>query len=133
MLPKVPKYDGKESISIYEKKVAAYTTKLMENKYNVILKFINELMSKNDENMYKSLIQFKKVSRTKLSKNLKKSKEVIKKYIQFFKNDLRLDFDDSFNDVNYIVYCLTKILKAIGYKFVKYQDNKDTYYTITIR
>lgn len=132
----IPKYDGKESITKYMRRVETFKLKLVEDKYNLLLDFINEFLGLIDNNRLKSLTDFKNMSETRLLKDPRNNRKVLRKYSDDIINRLQVKFnveDDTDSDEikdKYILYFLSKSLVSINYSLTyrKYKD--EVYYTI---
>lgn len=128
----IPKYDGKESINQYIRKVEKYKIQVLKEKYDEVLNFINEWTNSN----YYALSEFKNIQETILLKDDKHNRNIVRKYSDIFKDkfDIDLSFDmntdsDEIND-KYIIYLLMKIVGLIDYVLTKKEFNKKTLYTI---
>jgi hypothetical protein len=128
----VPIYDGKESINKYIKKVQKFNSKILEDKYEVILEFVNEWL----ECKYTSLSDFRNIYEKTMLKNLKHNRDIVRKYSDIFQDKFNVDLSvgletdsDEIND-RYIIYLLIKMLNIIQYTLVKKEIGKNITYTI---
>jgi len=128
----VPVFDGKESVNKYAKRVERYTNKMVEDKYDVILEFINAWVGFD----YTSLSDFKNVQELLLLKNPKNNRTLVRKYSDIFQNKFEVDLSvgletdsDEIND-RYIIYLLIKMLSIIGYTLAKRESYNKISYTI---
>lgn len=129
----VPIYDGKESINKYMKRVEKYKDFIQKDKYDTILKFINEWLKTE----FNSLTQFKNINEKTLLKNKKNNRDLIRKYCNLFEDkfNIKLSVDeetdsDEIND-KYILYLLIKMLGLIDYHLTKKElANSKIIYTI---
>jgi len=128
----VPVYNGKESINKYMQRVEKYKSYFIKDKYDIILKFINEWLNTTHD----SLAKFKNINETTLLKNNKHNRDIVRKYCDVFQKkfnvDLSIDEETSSEEINdkYIIYLLMKMLNLIEYSLTKKEFNKKTYYTI---
>jgi len=127
-----PIYDGKGSINQYIKRVEAFKNKLIEDKYDVILEFINLWLGME----YTSLTELKNTYEYNLLKNPKHNRSVVRKYSDIFQNRFEIDLSvgletdsDEIND-KYIIYLLMKMLGTIGYCLTKRNFGNKVAYTV---
>lgn len=127
-----PIYDGNETINQYIKRVERFKNKIVEEKYNVILEFVNSWLDKK----YTSLSDFKNIYEEILLKNSKHNREIVRKYCDIFQNKFEVDLSigletdsDEIND-RYIIYLLMKMLGIIGYSLTKRNYGNKIAYTI---
>ncbi len=134
-LPKPPIYDGKESIISYTRRFNEYIDNLTKNKYDVILKFLNEWLKYYDINL-KRLIDFKYIGGSTILSDKKYNKKILKKYsTEYYKyfcidesSYENQDSDDIGEDD--IIIFLKKLLNKIDYMIIKKEKDSNTYYTI---
>lgn len=81
-----PVYDKSESINAFIRRVEAFKQQISKTKYNIILNFINELLSKQ----YESLTMFKNVKESIIMKKF--NVDIIKKYYPQFKSNFTNKF-----------------------------------------
>lgn len=128
----IPKYDGRESINQYIRKVEKYKIEVLKEKYDEVLNFINEWTN----GKYCALSEFKNIQETILLKDDKHNRKMVRKYSDIFKDkfdiDLSFDIDTDSDEINdkYIIYLLMKIVGLIDYTLTKKEFNKKTLYTI---
>lgn len=128
----IPIYDGKESITKYIQKVEKFKTLIFQEKYNIILQFVNEWLNSD----YKSLTYFKNKCEDELLKNEKINRNICRKYSEIFKKrfelDLIVDLDTDSDEIKdkYIIYLLTKMLQSIEYILYKKDIKNKIYYSI---
>jgi len=131
----VPIYNKKETINQYMKRVEIYTMKLQEDKYDVILEFVNLWTN----TIYTSLSEFKNIPETILLKNAKHNRDLVRKYSDIFQNrfgvDLRVGIETDSDEINdrYIIYLLIRMLNIINYTLIKRELGKKTLYSIRKR
>lgn len=117
----IPIYDGKESVNKYIKRVERFKNKILEDKYNIILEFVNSWLKTE----YTSLSDFKNIHECVLLKNSKHNRLIVRKYCDIFKNkfemDLSINLETDSDEINdkYIIYLLIKMLNVIGYSLTK--------------
>ena len=130
-----PKYNPKESINKYINKAEDYMMQMQQNKYNVILNFINDWLNIN----LKSLTEFKNIKEQTLLKNTDHNKNIIKKYIPIFNStfDIELNIkendDDEIIDDKYIINLLKYVLKLLKLNYDLIKINKNNIITYTIK
>ena len=134
-----PKYDGKESINKYMRKVEEYRLKLLEDKYSLILEFINDLMQAPEQDRLKSLSDFTNISEDIILRDLKHNRQILRKYGNLIIEKLNVKFDvdeetnsDEIEDY-YIFYFLSKVLSSIDYRLVKNTFGEKISYSIRIK
>jgi hypothetical protein len=130
----IPQYDGKESMTKYLQKIELFTLKLNEEKYKLLLEFLNEWLQLT--NKMKSLSEFKNISEDVLLKNKKRNRNLLRKYSSIIIDKLNVKFDinedtdsDDIKD-KYIIYFLSKSLESINYYLTSWQKNNVVFYTI---
>jgi len=134
MNKQIPQYNPKQSISSYINNAETYLLNLQSNKYNTVLKFINEWLNIN----LKSLTEFKYIKETTLLKNIDHNKNMIIKYISIFNStfgiELNVDTDTDTDEIDdkYIINLLKHVLKLLNmeYKLTKTNKNNNNYYAI---
>lgn len=142
-----PVFNGKETVSQYMRRVDEFRTYLNTNKYNQVLGFLNELFSlrkfKNKDGKYvnvgtaTSMTKFSKIPFSYFSTNNEHCERVTQKYLEWFRGSLDLDFNLDTNTnidiADYIIHCLVRIVKSVGYKLVKRNKGGEYYYSIINR
>lgn len=129
-----PIYNPKKSINTYINKVEKYMMTIQQNKYNVILNFVNEWLNIN----LQSLTEFKNIREQTLLKNLDHNNNIIKKYIPIFNSTFEIELNIKENDDNeiidnkYIINLLKYVLKLLklNYNLIKINKNNIIVYTI---
>ncbi|QKF93737.1 hypothetical protein QKU48_gp0279 [Fadolivirus algeromassiliense] len=128
----VPIYDGKESINQYIRRVEKYKMKILEEKYNEIIKFVNEWTNKT----YVALTEFKNMNETELLQNASHNRKIVRKYCDIFNEkfnvDLNFNADTDSDEINdtYIIHLLTKMLVLIDYTLTRRKLGNKTLFTI---
>jgi len=128
----VPKFNINDSVSKYIIKVENYKIKLLKEKYDIVINFLNEWIFKN----YKSLTDFKNINEEILLKNKKHNHAIARKYSDIFENkfniDLSVDAATDSDDITdkYIIFMLSKILNNLDNHLSITQFNDKIYYTI---
>lgn len=125
-----PTYDGKESVNKYLRRVEKYKIFVLEEKYNLILEFVNSWLKTN----YTCLTDLKNYSETDMLKDPKFNRTIVRKYCEIFQEkfdiNLSVGIETDSDDINdtYIIYVLIKMLGLIGYYlFKKHLNNKILY------
>lgn len=128
----IPTFDGTESVNQYMKKVERYKIKLLQNKYDHIVKFVNEWTN----NKYHALTEFKNIDEKILLKDDKYNRDIVRKYSDIFKDKFKVDLSfnaetdsDEIND-KYIIHLLMKMLVLIDYILIRKEFNNKIFYTI---
>ena len=130
----IPTLNIGESNNSFVDRLNNYHYFLKQEKYNVLLNFINEWLLTN----FKSLSEFKKISSTTLLKDDKHNNKMLKTYSkklsEMFKLKISVDEDTLSDEIqnNYIIFILTKLLKNIGYSLISRKISDNLYYSITI-
>lgn len=113
----VPKINDGEEITSYLKRLEEYKLSLIQEKYSVLLDFVNFWLDKS----FKSLSEFKNIPETTLLKDLKHNRKTLrtfsKKLTKIFSKTFSVDDDTDSDDITdkYIIYVLTKLLVSINY------------------
>lgn len=134
----VPIFDGKESITQFKRRMEKYIIQFEKEKYSKILDFVNDWLSIHKIKL-SALSDFKKISKTKLLKDLKHNRDILRKYTTDLTMQLKIKSsieDDTESDEihdEYIIYFVTKLLSCIDYSFSSRIINNETYYTITTK
>lgn len=122
----------------YLQDVDEYNMKLSQNKYNLVLKFINEWLGL-DEKKITSFVDFKNFSEDDLLIDLSHNETIVKKYVEIFEREFSINLkvekdDDTENDTDkYILYVFNRVVTALKYRLIKTMSGKNTYYTIKSR
>lgn len=134
-------YDDSETITQYIRRVNEYKIKLNQDKYDLVLKFINDILQLGNDDQYKlkSLRDFRRVKELELLKNHTHNKKMVNKYQKKFKKKLAVqvrtfDLDDSDkeedNDSGYIINVMRRVLAAIQFRLISRSYNSGRYYSI---
>jgi hypothetical protein len=128
-----PVYNPKESINKFIDRAESYMRNLQQNKYNVVLNFINEWLNIN----LKSLTEFKNIREITLLKNINHNKTIVEKHISIFNSTFGIELNITKNDIDdlddgYIIDLLKHVLKLLklDYKLIKINKNNVIVYTI---
>ena len=123
----VPVYTKTESINSYISRVKKYHNFILKDKYEMVLKFINELLSTK----YYSLFQFKNIEEINILKNEENNKNLIIKYNQIFKDQFGIDIKLSKKITNKsIIKFLKDVLSIINYSLKKTKVSNTILYSI---
>lgn len=134
----VPKYNG-GSITQYIKKVQEFEIKLKEEKYNLVLQFVNDWLDFPNEYKLKSLTEFKGMEQDELLKDAKHNRRILRRHSNKIVKKLNVTFnvdDDTASDEikdNYILYFLSRSLTKIGYSLTMRKVDNKNYFTIKIK
>lgn len=146
------RYDGNETVSAYIQRVEKYKLEQDSKKYDLVLKFVNQLLELDETHKLKSLREFRRISEDNICKNKSKNFDLINKYTKKFKNKLGLviklnknkkktdsesETDDEVSqevendrDSIYTITVLQRVLRSIGYKLISNKFNSGRYYSI---
>jgi len=140
----IPTYEPHMTIYEYKLQVEQFKLALLKDKYNLVLRFINNWLDSDKKNkgstgrQLKTLREFKNISESQLLKNPKHNRKMLRKYSKEIKQTLDFEFsidDDTDSEEikdSYVLYFISRALDKIGYKFsmkrIKYAD--ENYYTI---
>nr|QBK88439.1 MAG: hypothetical protein LCMiAC01_01160 [Mimivirus LCMiAC01] len=153
----IPEYKPHMTMYEYNLQVEQFKLALLKDKYNLVLRFINNWLYYDKKNkgstrrqlqsnqpyrlpvgQLKTLREFKNISESYLLRNLKHNRKMLRKYSKEIKQTLNFEFsidDDTDSEEikdSYILYFISRALDKIGYKFsmkkIKYAD--ENYYTI---
>lgn len=120
---KVPVYDGQMSYAKYVRKVEKFKIALSNEKYNLVLEFINTVFQLE----LKSVLEFKSVDEDDI---LKATNESLLKFKNSFKDVLSVKINSKPKKEKYVIYVLTKALAKIGYTLT---CNSSSEYTVKRR
>lgn len=101
---------------------------LISLKYNTTLHFINDWLQPLNIKL-RILTDFKRISKNLLIKNVGYNKRLIKRNIKkfseifMFKTSIGLFTNDDDIDDEYIITFVSKLLRSIGYSFIRYGTN----------
>jgi cysteinyl-tRNA synthetase len=129
---KAPTLRKGEHVNSFMNRMEEYRLYLINDKYNLILKFVNMWLTEE----YKSLSEFKNISEKRLLKDPKHNRDTLRKYASKFKKVFNSNFtveDDTDSDDitdKYIIYVASKLLAAINYKFGNKKVGERLYYYI---
>lgn len=134
----VPSYTG-GSITRYLRKVEKYRVKLQEEKYNLLLDFINEWLNYPQKLRLKSFTEFKNLKESYLLKDLKYNRKILRKYSDDIIKKLSVTFNvddqtdsDEIKD-RYILYFLQRALSSLDYSLSVKDIDGENYYTIKFK
>ena len=129
-----PKYDSSMTVNQYFKLVEAYKRQIVDNKYDLLLEFINCWLKYEGKYKLNTLKEFKKIPESLLLKNPKHNRKLLKKYSKKIKKEFNITFhiDDETDSPEikdrYILIFIKKALFEAGYYFnrrtVKLKCNK---------
>jgi len=135
----VPKYDGTESMTKYLRRVDCFKLKFQEDKYKLLLEFVNEWLKLSKTFRLKSLSDFVNVEENVLLADKKHNRVILRKYSENIIKKLNVEFDveeetgsDDIEDT-YIIQFVGKALSSIDFSLNKRPVGKKTYYSIKIR
>lgn len=133
-----PIFDGKESITQFMKRAKEFEIKVKKYKYDLILEFVNVLVSNN----YSSLTDFINVPNNKLT-NFSHNKKIMDQYTEKLAKALNLNvfeltcitYDEEKDEyeTNEIIIFLRKILNTIEYSLVSKIIDNEIYHSIKNR
>lgn len=131
-------YDGKESVTQYLKRAEEFKMKIIKDKYDDVINFLNDFLNLKGDSRYRSLTDFKNISEKKFFKDKKHTIEIITKYENVLKKQFRLDtaIDVKMDKLDQeeinkkIMYIFTKILSSLNFKFRRREFNKNILLTI---
>lgn len=134
-----PKFNEGDSIAEYMVKVQEYHDSLKRGKYNEILKFVNELLIYTNKE-FSSLTKVQNIPKSYFKKNLIHCCNTIKKFRQLIESSIKDDISDIFDEndnriigCDYIIYCLTRLIKSVDCTLTKKDINGEQNYSIKIR
>ncbi|CAH6421321.1 Hypothetical protein KVN_LOCUS224 [uncultured virus] len=132
----IPKFNEKESITKYLKKTEQFALKLNEEKYKLLLEFVNQLLKLSNDDKIKSLYEFKNIPEEIILKDKKNNRSILRKYSNNIieKLKVKFDIDDETNSEEigdkYIIYFLSRALLSIDYCLITYQLSGKIMYSI---
>ena len=133
-IPVIPNYEHNMSIYDYNQQIEQFKLAFFNDKYNLILKFINVWLDSDETYKLKTLREFKNISKSYLLRNLEHNKEILRKYSKEIKEKLNLKCNINYTDNDkikikdgYILYFISRALNKIDYKF---SIKKTNYYSI---
>ena len=123
-----PEYNpkGKETINQYLRRVEKYKATILKEKYDIVLKFINELIKAD----YESLSEFSNKKEYTILRNKKHNRSILEKYSSIFEEKFAIELDKDYTDEKYIIEYLIKILNVIDYALIKREFNDNIIYSI---
>jgi hypothetical protein len=128
-------YDGKESLTKYLRRVELFKLQLQENKYKLLLEFINKWLNTK----YKSLTEFANISEEALLSDTKHNRDILRQYSEKIIKELNIkpnnvDEETDSEEIKdkHIIYFLSHALSAIDYKLSNKSFKNVTYYTIRL-
>jgi centrosomal protein CEP76 len=122
LMPKLV-YDEKEKLSIYLEKVQVYKELLVNQDYDLILSFINDILDLEKTCRFKSLRDFKNITKDVFSRDIKFYNEKIKKYGK----RLNIDYID---DKSELFSIIRKVVTKIKYKLTSKRKGQHVYYNL---
>jgi hypothetical protein len=127
-MDQIPVFDKEiETHNEYLDRLTIYNNKQIQNKYNLILKFINKWI-KSD---MKSLTDFRYINEKTLFESPKYNREILKEFCPKFKTTFFIDTDINENtddkDIStiMIITIFNKILSNINYRLILTQRTKN--------
>jgi hypothetical protein len=132
---KVPIYKG-GSMTKFLREMEKFTNQLNQDRYNIVINFVNDWLRLKDDNRILALSQFNAIPETRLLKTPKHNRKVIRKYTNIFKQQLNVDLsvtDETDSDEikdKYIIYVTRRILSSIDYKLYSFKNKNIIYYSI---
>jgi len=130
-MDKIPIFDGSQTISEYMRSVEDYTFYNKSNNSDIVLKMINDML--RPKNKYKSLTHIKDLKESIFNKKLTRCFTVLKDNKDFIENKLKLNLTYKAEELDYLIYCLKRIIKAVNFKLSKKLISEENYYTILTR
>lgn len=134
-----PQYDGTESLTKYLRRLEDFKLLIKQEKYNLILEFINAWLKLREESKFRSLTEFKDISERTLLLDLKHNRKILRQYSDHMIKKLNIQFNvneetdsDEISD-KYIITFLTRALSTIDYTLTHRITKINTFYTIRAR
>ena len=121
MAAKCPAYTPEISLAEYQRRLEEHRILINQNKYDLILEFINKMLDLEDQVKYKNLRNI----RLNIS-NIENNKIHIHDVLIKYKDKLEEQFDITINPekkhVSYALHILSKVLRRIDYKMIKLKE-----------
>lgn len=150
------KFNDDETVTEYIRRVNQFKIKMSNEKYNLVLKFINELIGLHKDKEYKlrSLTDFRRIKEDDLLKNYVHNIKTINKYIKNFDKVIGIkilpvkiqadpeDKDEADRsilseesqpdpeDSRYVINVIRRLLAPIQYKLISKRFSSGKYYSI---
>lgn len=126
----IPKFDDSEPIEKYLEKMRKFTVSLKKDKYDLVLGFINDVLSHREIKLLK-LLDGKKLYPSAF-KNIKNNTKVMNKHYKNLSEKLKLEYDYDEDSVSSgeIVDFIKLILNKIEYNIIFNKTETREYYSI---
>jgi hypothetical protein len=132
----IPKYNGNESLTKYMRRLEDYKIMVNQERYNIILDFVNSWLKLEDINKYTSLMEFKDITERRLLIDLKHNRKLLRDHSDRIINELGItisvDEETASDEITdkYIITFLTKALASIDYTLTHKSTARNVFYTI---
>lgn len=129
----VPTLNNTKSLTKYIREVNAHLLTLNQDKYNLLLDFINEWLKLDGRFKFSSLLEFKNMAESYLLADPIHNRKILRKYNQSIIDKLHINLTDK-SDSNlrskYILFFLTRSLVRIDYSLTRRFYGNEYHYTI---
>lgn len=143
----VPIIKDNESVNDYLRRVEKYKHSIINEKYNILLNFLNSWLKLQDNTKRNSLTQFRNISEYNLFRDQKNNTKLLNEYKDKFKKvfDIDVEYNDTIKKEkdkkdskpeydcykpNYILSVFSNSIKLIDYKLIKIKKGDNNYYSI---
>lgn len=121
-------FNESDTVQTMRQNLDAFIVNMKKDKYNIILKFMNELFRKNNT----SLCNFKNMSETQI--NLERFAKVLAKHKTTIVNKLKINIDENdeelFDTPTKVFILIKNMVKTVEYSLIRTEINKKLLYTI---
>ncbi len=125
-----PIYNGIESMTKFMRRIDDFKIRLNEDRYMVIIHFINEWLRMMDQFKYRSLTEFKNINEQDLLADPEHNLNTLNNFKTKFNEIFGFDIKIKKNSTKQNITVLREALKTIDYKLVKHKSKKYCRYTI---
>lgn len=132
----VPKFKRGESITTYMRRVEEYQVLVIQEKYDLLLDFVNEWLNLKDDDKITALTQFMKISEKSLLSDAKRNRDTLRKFsdkiIEKLNPDFSVDDETASDEIDdkYIIHFFRRSCVAINYKLVSFTIRNKTFYSV---
>lgn len=125
-----PTKDDDETWTEYFNRLDVWKAMLQQNGYNLLLKYINELLGKKEDNKYTRLLNVRNIRTCYILQKPKHCRKVAKRYTKLFNEEFNLNFsinaktDDDDISKTYAMTILQRVCNKLGYKVIHSKKNE---------
>jgi hypothetical protein len=123
-------YDGEESMTHYLRRVEEFKAKLVNERYDKLVQFVNEWLKLEGKSKLTSLTEFRWITEDSLLEDEENNSKLLYEYNNLFTNDFNLTINKKNTSKEYIIDVFRRAINSLGYSLRHRKKGKIMYYTV---